>query len=399
MAEPSLWKALMRPRFILIAGILIVGAGAYAFQHFDRVDAAQKPVQRAAAAAPVTAATATVQAVPVEIVTIGRVQTIASVVIRSRIDGVIAEVNVEDGQDVKAGDVLFRLDDREAQATLREAEANLARDKAQLANAHREVERLMPLAAKSFATKQNLDQLQTNVAALDASVAADAALAEQTKVRLSYTVITAPIDGRVGTVSSKLGASVRQGDATPLLTINQLAPIYVAFAVPQRDLLALHAAMKGGPVMVTASISGSEAAPGPPAIGHVTFFENSVDAATNTLLVKASFENADRELWPGQFVNVVLTLRTDPNALVVPATAIQINQKGTYVWVIGNDMTVTVHQVTVARQQNGLATIKDGIHPGDVVVTNGQLRLTPGALVAIQPDADTGATGNGAVTP
>ncbi len=389
----------MRPRLILIAGLVIVGAAAFAFRHFDEVDAAQKPAQRAAGAVPVTAATAAIQPVPVEIVTIGRVQTVASVVIRSRIDGVVDAVNVADGQDVKAGDVLFHLDDREAQAILRETEANLARDRAQLANAKREVERLMPLAEKSFASKQSLDQLQTNVAALESSVAADVALAEQSRVRLSYTVITAPIDGRIGTVSSKLGSSVRQGDATPLLTINQLTPIYVAFTVPQRDLLGLQSAMKTGPVRVAASIAGTEAAPGPPAIGEVAFFENSVDMATNTLLVKATFPNADRSLWPGQFVNVVLTLRVDRDALVVPVNAIQINQEGTYVWVIGADMTVSQHPVAVLRQQNGMATIKEGIAAGDRVVTNGQLRLTPGALVAIQPDADPGIAGTKATAP
>ena len=384
MAGPSNWKAWMRPRFILIAGIVIVGAVAVALRQFDRVDAAQKPGQHAAPAAPVTAATATIRAIPVEIVTIGRVQSIASVEIRSRIDGVVDAVNVRDGQEVKAGDILFRLDDREAQATAREAEANLARDRAQLANARREVERLTPLAAKSFATKQNLDQLQTNVAAFEASLAADVALLEQTKVRLSYTVIRAPIDGRIGTVASKLGSSVRQGDAAPLLTINQLSPIYVSFTVPQRDLATLHSAMNAGPVKVAASIAGSEASPDPAAIGQVAFFENSVDPATNTLSVKASFANEDRTLWPGQFVTVVLTLRVDQDALAVPVNAIQINQQGTYVWVIGNDMTVTAHQVTIVRQQDGLATLKDGVKAGDIVVTNGQLRLIPGAVVAIQ---------------
>lgn len=399
MTEPPEWKASMRPSLALIAGIVVLGAAVFAFQQANRVDAAQKTGQRAPDAAPVTAATARIQPVPVERLTIGRVQAIASVAIRSRIDGVIDAVNVEDGQDVKADDVLFHLDDREAQATLREAEANLARDRAQLANAKREVERLIPLAEKSFATKQNLDQLQTNVAAFSASVAADEALAEQSRIRLSYTVIRAPIAGRIGTVGSKLGSSVRQGDATPLLTINQLAPIYVAFSIAQRDLPALQSAMQDGPVKVTASIAGGEGPPAPAAAGEVAFFENAVDPTTNTVSVKAAFPNAAQTLWPGQFVNVVLTLRVEAAALVVPSNAIQINQQGTYVWVIGKDMTVTAHQVSVALQQNGLAVIADGIAAGDTVVTNGQLRLVEGAAVSIAADDQSESGSDKAVSP
>jgi multidrug efflux system membrane fusion protein len=374
----------MRIRAGLILGAVIIAGGVAALHYFQRETAAPAAVTQPPKAVPVTVAPVVQKAAPVEVTTVGRVQTLASVAVRSRIDGVISTVSVTDGQEVKAGDELFRIDDREAQAALKQAQANLGKDQAQLVNAQRELARLTPLAAKNFTTKQDLDTASTTVATLQATIAADQAAIDAAKVTLSYTIIRAPIAGRLGTIALKLGSSVRAADSTALVTINQLQPILVAYSISQEDMGELQKAMNAGPVAVRAKIPDSTS---PSQQGTVSYVENAIDPTTNTLSVKAQFPNTDEFLWPSQFVNVTMIVRVQPNAIVVPAAAIQVNQDGNYVWVLRADNTVEMHSVTVSRQIGEETVVNDGVKAGDQVVTEGQLRLEQGTKVTATPAA------------
>lgn len=370
----------MRARLVLlIVLIAALGGGVFLYSQ-QRGTAAQTPVKPEAKPVPVSVAVVAQKAAPVEIRTVGRVQTLASVAVRSRTDGVIAKVSVTDGQEVKEGDELFRIDDREAQAALKLAQANLAKDQASLANAKRQVDRLTPLAAKNFTTKQDYDAATTLVATLQAAIAADQAAIDAARVTLSYTVITAPISGRIGTVAQKLGNTVRAADSTALVTINQLQPILVAFSVPQESMGELQRVLAGGKVPVSVTIPDSSV---PAQAGEVSYVENAIDPATNTLSVKAQFPNADEFLWPSQFVNVVMTLRVDQDAIVVPAVAVQMNQDGAYVWMVRADSTVELRPITVARQVGQEMVVEGDLKPGEKVVTEGQLRLENGAKVEV----------------
>jgi multidrug efflux system membrane fusion protein len=373
----------MRARLVLLIVLIVALGGGLFLYSQQRGTAAQAPGKPADRPVPVTVVAVERKAAPVEIRTVGRVQTLASVAVRSRIDGVISKVSVTDGQEVKAGDELFRIDDREAQAALKLAQANLGKDQASLDNAKRQVDRLTPLAAKNFTTRQDYDAATTLVATLQATIAADQAAIDAAKVTLSYTVITAPISGRIGTVVQKLGNSVRAADSTALVTINQLRPILVAFSVPQESMGELQRALAQGKVPVTASIPDSTA---PKQQGEVSYVENAIDPATNTLSVKAQFSNTDEFLWPSQFVNVVMTTRVDPDAIVVPTVAVQMNQDGAYVWVVKPDSTVEMKPIKVTRQLGQAMVVEGDLKAGDKVVTEGQLRLESGSKVEVAAD-------------
>ncbi|HVX29454.1 MAG TPA: efflux RND transporter periplasmic adaptor subunit [Nitrolancea sp.] len=309
----------------------------------------------------------------------GTVQTIASVAVKSRLDGFIDKVLVKDGQFVKAGDVMFQLDSRAAQAQVDQASATLARDEAQLANAQRDVGRYKSLVSKDFVSRQQYDTSTTAATALQATVQADRAQLENAKVLLSYYTIVAPLDGRVGMIAIKRGNSIKANDL-PLATVNQIQPIYVSFALPQNELPELREAMAEGPVMVKVLARGDK---GAPVEGKVAFFDNTIDSTSGTINVRATFANEEQRLWPGQFVNVSVLVRMDPNALVVPPTAIQVGQKGNYVFVIKQDDTAELRPVTVDRTVNGRVVIGSGLKAGERVATDGQMRLTNGARVHI----------------
>ncbi|MGD9741929.1 MAG: efflux RND transporter periplasmic adaptor subunit [Dongiaceae bacterium] len=364
----------------------LIGAAAYYFHFEESGSDAAVVTDLPVAVEPVLAGDVVQKPIPIDIDTVGRVQAISTVAVRSRIDGVIESVEVADGQEVKAGEILFNLDDQEAQAELRTAEATLERDRSNLAIAQRDEERLQPLAAKDFASRQQLDQLAAATAAAKATVAADEAQLEAARIRLSYTVIRAPIDGRIGTIASKVGSSIRPNDVTALMTINQLQPIYVSFAIPQRHLGDLQDAMAKGTLPVIAKIPGRE---DEPQAGSVTFIENEVDPTTNTVSLKATFPNASDRLWPGQYVNVVVTLSVDEAAIVVPSDAVQISQDGSYVFVIHPDSTVELRPITVARTVGAETVVATGLQPGERVVTEGQLRLEPGSKVEIKAPVTT----------
>jgi membrane fusion protein, multidrug efflux system len=332
---------------------------------------------------PVRVATVAVKPTPVAFDTIGTVQTMAAVTVKSRVDGYIDTVQVRDGQFVKAGDVMFQLDNRAAQALVAQATATLARDQAQLTNAQRDVERYKSLVSKDFVSRQQYDTSSTTATALQATVQADQAQLENAKVLLSYYTIIAPIDGRVGMVAIKRGNSIKANDLA-LATLNQIQPIYVSFALPQNDLPELRAAMAEGPVTVRVLAQGDK---GAPVEGKVAFFDNSIDTTSGTINVRASFANEEQRLWPGQFVNVSVLVRMAPDALVVPSVAVQIGQSGNFVFVVKPDGTAETRPVTVERTVAGDTVIGKGLSAGETVVTDGQLRLTEGTHVRIVSDS------------
>jgi membrane fusion protein, multidrug efflux system len=343
----------------------------------------QTPAARPQGPVPVRVVTVLATPTPVQFDTIGSVQTIASVALKSRLDAVIDKVLVRDGQFVKAGDILFQLDSRSAEAQLHQAEAVLARDQSQLANAQRDVERYKPLVSKDFVSHQQFDTSSTAARVLEATVQADQASLENAKVLLSYYTIVAPIDGRVGMIAIKRGNSIKSNDV-PLATVNQIQPIYVSFALPQNQLPELRAAMARGAVTVRVLPQGDK---GAPVEGEIAFFENAIDTTSGTINVRGNFANDEQRLWPGEFVNVSVLVRMDADALVVPPAAIQVGQNGSYVFVIKDDNTAETRPVTVDRTVAGQVVISKGLSAGEKVAIDGLLRLTDGARVQIVADA------------
>ncbi len=328
---------------------------------------------------PVKIAAATITPTPVQINTIGTVQAIATVAVKSRVDAVIDQVLVKDGQFVKAGDVLFQLDSRTAQAAVNQAAAALARDQATHANAKRNVGRDQTLLNKDFVSHQQFDTDSATQQALTGTVQMDMAQLDNAKTLLSYYTIVAPLDGRVGLISLKRGNSIKANDV-PLATINQIQPIYASFALPQVDLPDLRAAMKEGPVTVRVLPQGDR---GQAIEGTVAFFENAIDTTSGTISIRGTFANDEQRLWPGEFLTVSVTVRDDPNALVVPSAAVQQGQAGTYVFVIKDDSTAEIRPVTIDRTVAGRVVISKGLSAGEKVAVDGQLRLNNGTRVQI----------------
>jgi multidrug efflux system membrane fusion protein len=332
-------------------------------------------------AVPVATALVSEKAIPLELSVIGTVEPYATVAVRAQITGALTSVTFKEGDDVRKGQVLFTLDRRPLESALEQARANLQRDTAQAANAKAQAQRYQDLAARGIATKEQVDTTTTAAAALEATLGADRAAVENATVQLQYATIAAPISGRTGALMVNEGNLVRANDAAPLVVINQVAPIYVSFGIPEARLPELKQYMAQGSVKVEALAPNDAAAP---SVGRITFVDNSVDPTTGTIRIKGTFPNDTRHLWPGQFVNVAVTLMTDPRAVVVPTTAVQTGQDGQYVFVVKPDQTVELRTVAVARAVDRESVIKQGLKPGETVVTDGQLRLTPGSRVSVK---------------
>jgi membrane fusion protein, multidrug efflux system len=372
-------------RLLLAAILAVLLAGGYYFRGFFFETTSETRSARPAAAQLVVADVAAQTPTPILVTAIGTVQSIATVMIKSRVDGEIAKVHFEEGQAVNEGDILFTLDDRAVRAQLQQAEANLERDRAQLERFQSEVTRQTELAHRGVASAQKLEDVTTSVAVTEATVRASAATVENARVNLNYTTIRAPITGRTGSIALKRGNVVKAMDTgpavVPLVTITQLRPIYVALTVPERYLADLRAAMAAGPVPVAVTIPGQ---PQAPIAGTLTFIENLVDVGTGTISLKAKFPNDDDRLWPGQFVNVTLTLGIQADAVVVPSAAIQAGPNGPYVFLIRPDSTAELRLVQVNRTLDGRTVIAEGLVAGDRVVVDGQMRLGNGTRVTVQ---------------
>jgi multidrug efflux system membrane fusion protein len=282
---------------------------------------------------------------------------------------------------VKAGQVLFTLDRRPLEAALNQAQANLARDTAQAANAKVIAQRMEDLVERGVGTREQRDTARTTAAALDAVVGANHAAVENAQVQLQYATIHAPIAGRTGALMVHAGNLVRANDQTPLVVINQVTPIYVSFGIPEALLPELRRYMAMRELDVEALPPNEEIAP---AAGRITFVDNQVDQTTGTIRIKATFPNVHRRLWPGQFVNVRVRLTSDPRAIVVPSTAVQAGPDGQYVYVVKDDKTVEMRPVDVARTAGTETILKQGVKPGETVVIDGQLRLVPGSHITIK---------------
>jgi multidrug efflux system membrane fusion protein len=334
----------------------------------------------AAETVPVRVGTVVQKALPIQIRNVGTVQPYNTVAVRALVGGEVLQVHFGEGQAVKKGDLLFSIDPRPYQAALAQAEGALARDRAQLANALADVRRYEDLVKKDYVTAQQYDSVKANAEAFGATVHADEAGVAKARLDLSYCSIRSPLDGRTGSVMVKAGNSVKENDVV-LVTINQVAPIYVSVAVPERELPEVRRRQSEHPLAVDAEDASSGKAL---ARGELTFIDNTVDRTTGTITVKATFPNLDNVLWPGEFVNAVVTLATEPNAIIAPAGAVQNGQQGSYAYVVKADDTVESRPVTPGRLVADGTVIEKGLTAGERVVTDGQLRLRPGAKVEIQ---------------
>lgn len=337
----------------------------------------------APAPVPVTVSSVVQKSMPIEIRVIGTAEASSNVAVHAQITGQLTFVNFKEGDDVKQGQVLFSLDRRPLEAALQQAQANLNRDMAQAANAASNAKRYQDLAERGIATREQVDTSQTGAAALNATVEADRAAVDNARVQLQYATITAPLSGRTGALMVHEGNLVRANDTAPLVTINQVTPINVSFAIPESRLPELKRYMALRTLKVTASVPNEDAAP---AQGSIAFVDNNVDQLTGTIRVKGTFPNGDRRLWPGQFVNVTVALTNDPTATVVPTAAVQVGQQGQYAFVVKEDHSVEYRPVTVERTSGLDSVIKDGLKPGETVVTDGHLRLVAGSRVSIKGD-------------
>jgi multidrug efflux system membrane fusion protein len=335
-----------------------------------------------AEAVPVVVATVRQKDVPVQLRAIGNVEAYSTVSIKSQVVGQLAEVHFEEGQRVKKGDLLFTIDPRPFEAALRQLEANLARDKAQASNADVEYKRATDLLAQGFVSRDEYDTAQTRQATQQAAVKADEAAVEHAKLELQYCYIHAPIDGRVGQILVHQGNVVKENDTT-LAVINQIQPIYVSFSVPEQELAQIRQRAAAWPLTVEAFVPQRAE----PAIGELRFINNTVDTTTGTVLLKGLFANDDEVLWPGQFVDVHLTLGTQLAVVVVPAEAVQVGQQGQFVWVVSADQTAEVRPVEVGQMLGPEVIVGKGLTAGEQVVTDGQVRLAAGVRVEIKDGA------------
>jgi multidrug efflux system membrane fusion protein len=318
--------------------------------------------------------------VPVQIHAIGNVEAYSTVSVKTQVAGELIGVYFKEGQEVKKGDLLFLIDPRPFEAALKQAEANLAKDVAQMKKAEVDARRYTDLFKKGVVSSQDYDQVRTNYETLKAIVKADEAAVRNAKLELEYCYIRSPIDGRIGRLMVNQGNIVKEKE-TVLVDINQTKPIYVGFSVPEQELPRIKRYMALEELRVQAIIPSDK---DHPVTGKLSFINNEVDTKTGTILLKAVFPNQDETLWPGQFVNAVLTLTTQKNALVIPSSAVQMGQEGQYVFVVKPDLTVESRPVVVGDSLEQWVVVSKGLRPGERVVTEGQLSLAPGAKVEIK---------------
>lgn len=338
---------------------------------------------KASPAIPVVVATVGEQTVPLKIQAIGNVEVQATVSIKSRLDGQIVKVGFNDGQDVSKGQVLFEIDARPLQAQLQQAQATLARDKAQLERARAQEERYKDLLQKGFVSQDAYAQFRTNVDTAAATANASESAVENARLQTEYAVIRSPISGRAGKILIQQGNLVKANDTVSLVVINQISPIYASFAVPEQYLGLIRKYMAAGKLAVEAMPQGAADA----AItsnGTVAFIDNTVDATTGTVRLRATFPNNDKSLWPGQFVITSVTLKEQQNAIVVPSQAVQTGPKGQYVYVVKAGA-AEMREISVERVDGPQSIVAKGLGAGEQVVTSGQSRLIPGMKVSIKP--------------
>jgi multidrug efflux system membrane fusion protein len=354
-------------------GLIFIAAGC--------VKKTEKPKVRPPALVATVAASQ--QDVPVQLKAIGTMEASESVTIRTQISGELTKVAFREGQDVLKGSLLFQLDPRTYQALIRKAEATLSRDRVIHANARKDYERYSQLVKEGIVTHEQADGYRTKAESAATDIDADQAALDNAREQLAYCTITSPISGCLGVLAVDRGNVVKAND-TVLVTINKLTPIHASFTIPEKDLVELKRRMATGKVFVEAEVPGSA---GIKEKGVISFFDNTIDPATGTIRIKASFENPKRLLWPGQFVNLSITLSVIEKAVVVPSQAVQTGQKGQFVFVVTKDTMAEIRSVVTGPVVNALTVIEKGLQPGEQVVVDGQMRVVPGGKVDIrQPD-------------
>ncbi len=331
--------------------------------------------------APVRVAVSERRDVPILLEGVGNVQARSTIAVKARVDGQIMEAAVLEGQLVKKGDLLFRLDARPYEAQLRQAEANVARDRANLEKAQADANRAESLTQKGISPKTKLEEAETSVAALKAAIQSSEAAVEIAKLNREYATIKAPVDGRVGSFLLAPGNMVKANDIQAIVMLTEVRPINVAFALPEQHVGELRSRLKSAePVVVEATVQGDEATAEQ---GELFFINNSVDPTTGTIMVMARFTNHEERLVPGQFVKARVRMTTLPGAIVVPSKGLQINTSGHYVWVIKPDMTADLRPVSIGPEIGDIAVVSRGLQAGEQIVLDGQLRLFPGAKVTL----------------
>ncbi|MBI5593144.1 MAG: efflux RND transporter periplasmic adaptor subunit [Deltaproteobacteria bacterium] len=343
----------------------------------NQTNAVKRPV-------PVLAARAIQKDFPLEIRAIGNVESYATVAIKARVTGELQKIHFKEGQEVAKGDLLFTIDPRPLEAALREAIARLEKDKALAEKAEADNLRYESLVQGGFISREQFDQIRSNLSSLKASVQADEAVIENARLQLGYSFIYSPISGRTGTILINQGNMIKANDDNKsLVVIEQIHPIYVSFSVPEANLSQIMECMKGQELVVNAMTDGSMSGPEK---GRLSFVDNSVDSKTGTIRLKGTFDNTSKRLWPGQFVNIALALGSLKNVVTVPSQAVQTGESSLFVFVITPENTVQLKTVKTGKSYGGETIIESGLSAGEQVVTDGHLRLTPGATVEISSD-------------
>ena len=373
-------------RYAILAGVAVALATGGLIAYFSADSRAkEKPAAKGPGAVPVSVVAAVQQTIPVRLQAIGNVEAYTSVAVKSRVDGQILEVQFREGQEVKKGEVLFRIDPRPFDAAFKQAEAQALRDAANRDQAASQERRYQELLDKNFVSKDAYAQYRTNAQTAQASAKATEAALENAKLNLEYTVIRSPIDGYVGRALLQAGNMVKANDTLSLVVINQVKPVYVSFAIPEQQLAVVRELMRKNPLAVDVTVPGGDK---PLATGRIAFLDNAVDQTTGTIKVRAVFDNTDAALWPGQFYTVRVKLYDQENAILVPSRALQTGPNGQFVYVVKEDMTVDLRNVVVSRSEGDTAVLAEGgVAKGEQIVVRGALRLAPGAKVTITDSA------------
>jgi multidrug efflux system membrane fusion protein len=363
----------------VFSGIAVIAVLAVAAFVFQATRGSRADTQKGAPPVPVTMAPVVIKTVPVRLYAIGNVEPYTTVSVKARVDGQIVSVHFKEGEAIREGQVLFEIDARPFVAALKQSQANLLRDQALLDRAVEQEKRYKDLLAKNFISPDAYEQVRTNADTAKATVAADQAAIESARLSVDYCTIRSPITGYAGRIQIQQGNLVKANDTNPLVTLNQVVPIYASFSVPEQRLAEIRRYQADGELKVEAHVADARH---PPVAGKLSFIDNSADTTTGTIKLKAEFANVDKALWPGQFVNVVLTLHEQKDAVVAPSSAVQNGPNGQYVFVVDANQTVALRDIKVARAEGDDTVIASGLKPGEQVVTAGQLRLAPGSRVS-----------------
>ena len=365
----------------VFSGIFVLAAlAAVSFVLFQANRGSRADPQKGAPPVPVTAVPVVLKTVPVRIYAIGNVEPYTTVAVKARVDGQIVSVHFKEGDEVRHGTVLFEIDARPFAASLKQAQANLLKDQALLDRAVEQDKRYKDLLAKNFISADAYEQVRTNAQTAAATVAGDQAAIESAKLSLEYCTIRSPVTGYAGRIQIQQGNLVKANDTNPLVTINQIVPIYASFSVPEQNIADVRKYQANGELRVQATFTNASHTP---IAGKLSFLDNSADTTTGTIKLKAEFPNTDKALWPGQFVNVVLTLYEQKDAVVTPSASVQNGPGGQYVFVIKPDLTAELRNIKVTRAEGDDTVVASGLQPGDQVVTVGQVRLAPGTKVSV----------------